>query len=245
MVLHSLFGFLFLASAGGEDLSAALADDACVAGQACSLEFRQLRGMKVSHMEAMEALDDREEQEVNATAAQGAVRSSWQHAGCCNGCHTAFCSPESGSCYDYKGKYYYLECANSAPTQGSQGHSDCCGSCSSYCSPQSGRCYDFKGKDYYLECMAPSGPSGNFGTNVGDWERLAGKACMESSQSKLIYGLPSRTACKEKCMGSEYPWCRTFQFSSSSACSSLSMCTLLNGCSNVEADSCWDYYFID
>ena len=36
--------------------------------------------------------------------------SRWQHPGCCNGCGTAFCSPSSGTCYDRKGKYYYLEC---------------------------------------------------------------------------------------------------------------------------------------
>eukprot|EP00438_Fugacium_kawagutii_P015869 Skav209353 [mRNA] locus=scaffold241:709775:710569:- [translate_table: standard] len=180
----------------------------------------------------------------NVTAAQSSVRSSWQHMGCCNGCHTAFCSPQSGSCYDQKGKDYYLECA--AGNSAHEAHADCCSSCSSYCSPQSGRCYDSKGKDYYLECI-PSGPSGNFGTNVGDWEQLAGEACTQPDEYQVFYGISSRTECKEKCEDrSQFPWCRSFQFSTASAsCGSSSMCKLLGVCADVRPDACWDYYFID
>ena len=173
----------------------------------------------------------------NVTAAQGAVRSfrsfrsSWQHAGCCNSCHTAFCSPQSGSCYDYKGKYYYLECqsgssSNSQPAP----HDDCCGYSTGFCSPQSGTCYDSKGKDYYLECL----PKRLFGTNVGDWEQLAGEACSESDQSELIYDVPSREECRNYCKDRSHPWCRTFQFSAaSSSCGSRSMCRLLGNCLNM------------
>ena len=113
------------------------------------------------------------------------LRSSWQHAGCCNGCNTAFCSPQSGSCYDYKGKYYYLECGSGSSPQGSlpaaQPHADCCDSCSgsSYCSPASGTCYASKGRDYYLECAGPR----------PDFVKVANYACTTSVQSETFYDL--------------------------------------------------------
>ena len=74
--------------------------------------------------------------------------------GCCGGCPTSFCSPNSGTCYDQKGKDYYLACnSNRFPS--------CCNSCgqSAFCSPNSGTCYDQKGKDYYLACNSNRFPS--------------------------------------------------------------------------------------
>ena len=98
--------------------------------------------------------------ELNSTSASSADKSlgasSWQHAGCCSGCPTAFCSPNSGTCYDQKGKYYYLECRSNSNVNGN-GNGNCCNSCggSAFCSPNSGRCYSFKGKYYYLQCAGP------------------------------------------------------------------------------------------
>ena len=191
----------------------------------------------------------------NATAAQSAVLrsssgSSWQHAGCCNGCRTAFCSPESGSCYDYKGKYYYLECTSGgSSSQGARPHADCCGRCDRFCSPQSGTCYEFAAKDYYLTCMhdsqGPSRPGRPFGSNVGDWEQVAGQVCTQSGKSRVFYDLPSRTACKEKCESTEFPWCQLFQYGDASASCGRSMCELLSDCSSTESASCWAYYFVD
>ena len=180
--------------------------------------------------------------------AQGAVRSlgSWQHAGCCNGCQTAFCSPQSGSCYDHKGKYYYLECesgssSNSQPAP----HADCCSYCLfGFCSPQSGLCYDFTSKDYYLQCGRTTA-TGQFGTNAGDWAQLAGKECTKFTQAELIYDLPSREDCKEHCMHNSHPWCETFQFSAAkSPCGSRSMCKLLGSCSKFGSSACWDFYYV-
>ena len=60
MALRALFVFLSFAGAFGEDVAAALAsDDVCEAGQDCSLELNQLRGIKVHYLEALE--DEEEE----------------------------------------------------------------------------------------------------------------------------------------------------------------------------------------
>ncbi|CAE7468260.1 unnamed protein product [Symbiodinium sp. CCMP2592] len=60
MALRALFVFLSFLGALGEDVDTALAsDDVCEAGQDCSLELRQLRGIKVHYLEALE--DDEEE----------------------------------------------------------------------------------------------------------------------------------------------------------------------------------------
>ncbi|CAE7750872.1 unnamed protein product [Symbiodinium pilosum] len=172
---------------------------------------------------------------LNATSAEGAaLRSLWQHAGCCNGCHTDFCSPQSGSCYDHKAKAYYLACGGT--WEEAQPHANCCDSCyGSYCSPQSGSCYDSKGKDYYLECSG-------LRPNVGGWEQVAKYACTTSTQSQSIYDLTSRADCKERC--DQTPWCRIFQFNTGTVdgCSSRSECMLLSNCDDVIYAKCWDYY---
>jgi len=65
---------------------------------------------------------------------------------CCGSCEGhAYCSPQSGSCYDVKAKDYYEQCF---------AHDDCCSSCGGvgFCSPLSGTCYESKAKDYYLTC---------------------------------------------------------------------------------------------
>ena len=60
MALRALFVFLSFAGAFGEDVATALAsDDVCEAGQDCSLELNQLRGIKVHYLEALE--DEEEE----------------------------------------------------------------------------------------------------------------------------------------------------------------------------------------
>ena len=64
MALRALFVFLSFAGAFGEVVAAALAsDDVCEAGQDCSLELNQLRGIKVHYLEALE---DEEEESAQA-----------------------------------------------------------------------------------------------------------------------------------------------------------------------------------
>ena len=138
--------FVNLAGSLGQDVTEALVgDDVCAAGQDCRLELTQLRGMKSPSGSSLEA-------------------SSWPHASCCSGCGTAFCSPNSGTCYDYKDKYYYLECRSQDNTNA---NSNCCRFCggSAFCSPGSGNCYSFKGKDYYLECAGSRLLQGKPGLN--------------------------------------------------------------------------------
>merc|ERR1711988_1972257 len=70
------------------------------------------------------------------------------HVDCCGSCEAhAYCSPQSGSCYDTKAKDYYEKCF---------AYDDCCSSCGGlgFCSPLSGNCYQSKAKDYYLTCAA-------------------------------------------------------------------------------------------
>ena len=90
-----------------------------------------------------------------ASNSASGLKSSWPHPGCCNGCNSAFCSPQSGTCYNIKGKYYYLQCgAGPSPA------ASCCNGCNTaFCSPQSGSCYNHKGKYYYLQCEAEPEPS--------------------------------------------------------------------------------------
>ena len=60
MAFRALFVFLSFAAAFAEDAATALAsDDVCDAGQDCSLELNQLRGIKVHYLEALE--EDEEE----------------------------------------------------------------------------------------------------------------------------------------------------------------------------------------
>merc|ERR1712187_970317 len=70
--------------------------------------------------------------------------SDQSHAGCCGSCEGhAYCSPQSGSCYESKAKAYYETCP--VPD-------DCCSSCKGlgFCSPISGNCYESKAKGYYI-----------------------------------------------------------------------------------------------
>ncbi|CAJ1356809.1 unnamed protein product [Effrenium voratum] len=52
---------LFLAVAAADVETALEADDACAAGEDCSLELNQLRGMKVNYLEAL--MDDEDEEQ--------------------------------------------------------------------------------------------------------------------------------------------------------------------------------------
>mmetsp|Transcript_7777 Transcript_7777/g.19214 ORF Transcript_7777/g.19214 Transcript_7777/m.19214 type:complete len:907 (-) Transcript_7777:109-2829(-) len=66
---------------------------------------------------------------------------------CCSGALigcSGFCSPQSGNCYPWKKKSYYVSCTS------------CCGNCQGepFCSPQSGNCYSWKRRDYYESCSA-------------------------------------------------------------------------------------------
>merc|ERR1711953_503780 len=68
----------------------------------------------------------------------------------------AFCSPESGNCYDVKSKDYYKSCSVSDADEPPNEGSSCCSKCEQgvpgFCSPQSGNCYDSQRKDYYESC---------------------------------------------------------------------------------------------
>ena len=67
MALRAFLVLLSFAGAVGEDVAGALAsDDTCAAGQDCSLELHQLRGMKVNYLEALEDASDDEEDEEEA-----------------------------------------------------------------------------------------------------------------------------------------------------------------------------------
>ena len=60
MAFRALLLFLSFSGAFAEDVATALAsDDVCEAGQDCSLELNQLRGIKVHYLEALE--EDEEE----------------------------------------------------------------------------------------------------------------------------------------------------------------------------------------
>ena len=80
MALRALFVLTSFIGAFAEDVAEALAaDDVCAAGQDCSLELHQLRGMKVNYLEALEV----EEEEVMEG---GACTNShdigvWKHGG--------------------------------------------------------------------------------------------------------------------------------------------------------------------
>eukprot|EP00438_Fugacium_kawagutii_P014481 Skav223528 [mRNA] locus=scaffold1160:375469:376032:+ [translate_table: standard] len=179
------------------------------------------------------------------TTAESSVRSFFPHMGCCNGCYTSFCSPQSGRCYDQKDKYYYLECA--AGNQPFYPHANCCNSCSwsQYCSPQSGNCYDSKRKDYYLECYDISAPSGNFGSDIGDWQLFPEQTCTEPTESQVVWGLSSRTACKEKCEDrTQFPWCRSFEVTSVGPCGNTFYCKLMGDCMVTGPSNCDDVYIL-
>merc|ERR1711953_77161 len=86
------------------------------------------------------------------------------HVDCCGSCEgSAYCSPQSGSCYDTKVKDYYDKCFV---------HDDCCSSCGGlgFCSPLSGTCYQSQAKDYYLTCAAvvDDASDGDDASDVGD-----------------------------------------------------------------------------
>eukprot|EP00929_Paragymnodinium_shiwhaense_P067072 TRINITY_DN3374_c0_g1_i1.p1 TRINITY_DN3374_c0_g1~~TRINITY_DN3374_c0_g1_i1.p1 ORF type:complete len:858 (-),score=173.85 TRINITY_DN3374_c0_g1_i1:271-2844(-) len=74
---------------------------------------------------------------------------------CCAKCSgSAYCSPNSGNCYDKKRKDYYKQCGGLAPPP-APATGGCCDACtgSPYCSPRSGRCYGSQRKDYYATCI--------------------------------------------------------------------------------------------
>merc|ERR1712222_78758 len=73
---------------------------------------------------------------------------------CCSTCSQfgkAFCSPQSGKCYDFQAKPHYQKCGIQPPV-----NHNCCTKCGpfgkGFCSPQSGRCYDFQAKPQYQKC---------------------------------------------------------------------------------------------
>merc|ERR1711862_617646 len=73
---------------------------------------------------------------------------------CCSTCShfgKAFCSPESGRCYDFQAKPHYQKCGIQPPV-----NHNCCTKRGpfgkGFCSPQSGRCYDFQAKPHYQRC---------------------------------------------------------------------------------------------
>eukprot|EP00434_Breviolum_minutum_P034074 symbB.v1.2.030153.t2/scaffold3362.1/size63757/6 len=86
---------VMLVAVGADDISQALEQETCQ-GEDCALNALQLRGTV--------------DPEPNSTRAASGVNMSWAHFGCCSGCSTRYCSPNSGTCYSYKGKYYYLDC---------------------------------------------------------------------------------------------------------------------------------------
>lgn len=92
--------------------------------------------------------------------------SAERRAWCCEKCSgSAFCSPNSGNCYDTQRKSYYASCpattngpdSSSPSPPSSASSSTCCGKCDSqyYCSPNSGNCYWSKNKEYYETCKEP------------------------------------------------------------------------------------------
>lgn len=156
----------FLAVAAADDVKEALEMETC--GEDCALNALQMRGS--IGPEPGETLGVTAG--VNATSsvdATSSVNASWRHAGCCSGCYTAYCSPNSGTCYSYKGKYYYLTCSSDTRRRRTQSYdtrrrrssswhdyayNNCCSSCTSwyYCSPKTGSCYDTKDYDYFYKC---------------------------------------------------------------------------------------------
>ena len=86
---------VMLVAVGADDISQALEQETCQ-GEDCALNALQLRGTV--------------DPEPNSTRAASGVNMSWAHFGCCSGCSTRYYSPNSGTCYSYKGKYYYLDC---------------------------------------------------------------------------------------------------------------------------------------
>ena len=174
----------------------------------------------------------------NVTAAQGAVRSfrsfrsSWQHAGCCNGCHTAFCSPQSGSCYDYKGQvlllgmpiWKFIETLSLRPMTTAVAIA-----------------LDFALLRVELATTPRARttiwsafPNARLEPTLGTGSNWRVKPALSLTSPELIYDVPSREECRNYCKDRSHPWCRTFQFSAaSSSCGSRSMCRLLGNCLNM------------
>ncbi|CAE7346997.1 unnamed protein product [Symbiodinium sp. CCMP2456] len=78
MAVRALFAFLSFAAAFAEDVASALAsDDICEAGQDCSLELNQLRGIKVHYLKALEEHEEEstqvEEAELEGGGCTGAA----------------------------------------------------------------------------------------------------------------------------------------------------------------------------
>ena len=155
----------------------------------------------------------------------------WPHPGCCTGC-SQFCSPNSGRCYDKKGKYYYLEC--SASTGGGE-HQDCCSSCGAFCSPKSGNCYAGKGQSYYLDCRS--------------YYFVGNKRCSFSRGNGMISYTPqvsSATDCRVACQNT--PFCKVFNYAApDTACGGGPTCQLFSEWCSSEAteDPCWEMYNLD
>jgi len=114
-------------------------DEACDSDGSCGLSLRQLRGEQLTG--GADAVVEADSEGLNVSAAA----SEW----CCDKCpHHAFCSPQSGNCYNSNPKHYYLSCGAAA------GFASCCDKCShhKFCSPQSGNCYESDPKHYYRSC---------------------------------------------------------------------------------------------
>ena len=176
----------------------------------------------------------------NGTASTSAEKSllgaSWAHSGCCSGCGTSFCSPQSGTCYDQKGKNYYLECRSGGNNNGNS-NSNCCNSCSgsAFCSPNSGNCYSFKGKDYYLECLAPSRTSYTYAGRIG--------CRLESSYRLSALMVGSSSECRSACDNT--PGCIVYNFNDArSPCGTFGDCQLFTSCVREESE-CFAQYVAD
>ncbi|CAE7948012.1 unnamed protein product [Symbiodinium sp. KB8] len=125
MAFRALFVFLSFAAAFAEDVATALAsDDVCEAGQDCSLELNQLRGIKVHYLEALEEDEEQstqgeEEAELEGGGCTGATDMKiWKRGGkrsfdaalnsCGRGCAAGF--PCTKDCMQKKG--YSGSCAS-------------------------------------------------------------------------------------------------------------------------------------
>ena len=200
-----------------------------------------------------------------ASNSASGLKSSWPHPGCCNGCNSAFCSPQSGTCYNIKGKYYYLQCgAGPSPA------ASCCNGCNTaFCSPQSGSCYNHKGKYYYLQCEADADCCRNCG---GLCDPTSGQCTFEREYNDQLdcrvyiprgykyCPLPvddgkidssprvsSAKDCEDACRNTR--GCLQFQFynPTTADCDGIPACQLLSkDCYyQYRASSCWEAYSRD
>merc|ERR1711862_819373 len=101
---------------------------------------------------------------------------------CCSTCSQfgkAFCSPQSGRCYDFQAMPHYQKCGIQPPV-----NHNCCTKCGpfgkGFCSPQSGRCYDFQAKPHYQKCgvSPPVGPPVTHPVHAGPVLSLLDGQCL-------------------------------------------------------------------